>query len=343
MKESWKPGTLIYPLPAVLVSCGATPGEYNLLTVAWTGTVCTDPPMCYVSVRPERHSYGIIRRTGEFVITLTTRGLARAADWCGVRSGRDYDKFREMGLTPGKALKVAAPIVEESPVSIECRVRQVLELGTHDMFLAEVVAVQVDADYIDPATGRFCLERACPIVYSHGEYFALGEALGHFGWSVRKKPRPKTSKSVAGTKPVTGTKSLTGKKPVAGTKLVAKTKSLTGTKPASGVESADRTSSALSSATPSASLSSSASAMPSASASSAAVSSLASSSSSASPSSSASAMPPASALSSSASSAALSAGPNSDPNPSRNSSRNPKRNPDRRQGRKSGPEKPRRR
>ena len=337
MKESWKPGTLIYPLPAVLVSCGATPGEYNLLTVAWTGTVCTDPPMCYVSVRPERHSYGIIRRTGEFVINLTTRGLARAADWCGVRSGRDYDKFREMGLTPGKALKVAAPIVEESPVSIECRVRQVLELGTHDMFLAEVVAVQVDADYIDPATGRFCLERACPIVYSHGEYFALGEALGHFGWSVRKKPRPKTSKSVAGTKPVTGTKSLTGKKPVAGTKLVAKTKSLTGTKPE------DRTSSALSSATPSASLSSSASAMPSASASSAAVSSLASSSSSASPSSSASAMPPASALSSSASSAALSAGPNSDPNPSRNSSRNPKRNPDRRQGRKSGPEKPRRR
>ena len=306
MKESWKPGTLIYPLPAVLVSCGATPGEYNLLTVAWTGTVCTDPPMCYVSVRPERHSYGIIRRTGEFVINLTTRGLARAADWCGVRSGRDYDKFREMGLTPGKALKVAAPIVEESPVSIECRVRQVLELGTHDMFLAEVVAVQVDADYIDPATGRFCLERACPIVYSHGEYFALGEALGHFGWSVRKKPRPKTSK------------------PVAGTKLVAKTKSLTGTKPASDVESADRTSSALSSATPSASLSSSASAMPSASASSAAVSSLASSSSS-------------------ASSAALSAGPNSDPNPSRNSSRNPNRNPDRRQGRKSGTEKPRRR
>ena len=323
MKESWKPGTLIYPLPAVLVSCGATPDEYNLLTVAWTGTVCTDPPMCYVSVRPERHSYGIIRRTGEFVINLTTRGLARAADWCGVRSGRDYDKFREMGLTPGKALKVAAPIVEESPVSIECRVRQVLELGTHDMFLAEVVAVQVDADYIDPATGRFCLERACPIVYSHGEYFALGEALGHFGWSVRKKPRPKTSKSVAGTKPVTGTKSLTGKKPVAGTKLVAKTKSLTGTKPASGVESADRTSSA--------------SAMTPASASSAAVSSLASSSSSASPSSSAS------ALSSSASSAALSAGPNSDPNPSRNSSRNPKRNPDRRQGRKSGTEKPRRR
>lgn len=123
MKESWKPGTLIYPLPAVLVSCGATPEEYNLLTVAWTGTVCTNPPMCYISVRPERHSYEIIRRTREFVINLTTRDLARAADWCGVRSGRDYDKFREMGLTPGKALQVAAPIVEEAPVSIECRVR----------------------------------------------------------------------------------------------------------------------------------------------------------------------------------------------------------------------------
>ena len=140
MKESWKPGTLIYPLPAVLVSCGATPEEYNLLTVAWTGTVCTNPPMCYISVRPERHSYEIIRRTGEFVINLTTRDLARAADWCGVRSGRDYDKFREMGLTPGKALQVTAPIVEEAPVSIECRVRQVMPLGSHDMFLAEVVA-----------------------------------------------------------------------------------------------------------------------------------------------------------------------------------------------------------
>ena len=256
MKESWKPGTLIYPLPAVLVSCGATPDEYNLLTVAWTGTVCTDPPMCYVSVRPERHSYGIIRRTGEFVINLTTRGLARAADWCGVRSGRDYDKFREMGLTPGKALKVAAPIVEESPVSIECRVRQVLELGTHDMFLAEVVAVQVDADYIDPATGRFCLERACPIVYSHGEYFALGEALGHFGWSVRKKPRPTPPKSALSS--ATPSASLSS--------------SASAMTPASALSS-----SALSSATPPASPSSSASAMPSASALSSSASSAASS------------------------------------------------------------------
>lgn len=189
MKQSWKPGTVLYPLPAVLVSCGAAPEEYNMLTVAWTGTVCSDPPMCFISVRPERHSHAIISRTGEFVINLTTRRLARAADWCGVRSGRDFDKFREMGLTAVPSEKVAAPLIAESPVNIECRVRQVLPLGTHDMFLAEVVGVQADEAYIDPATGRFCLERADPIVYSHGEYFALGEALGHFGWSVRKRKR----------------------------------------------------------------------------------------------------------------------------------------------------------
>ena len=189
MKQRWKPGTVLYPVPAVLVSCGATPEEYNLLTVAWTGTVCTNPPMCSISVRPERHSYGIIRRTGEFVINLTTRRLARATDWCGVRSGRDCDKFREMGLTPVASEVVAAPLVAESPVNIECRVRQVLPLGSHDLFIAEVVGVQVDEELIDPATGRFCLERADPIVYSHREYFALGEALGHFGWSVRKRKK----------------------------------------------------------------------------------------------------------------------------------------------------------
>ena len=165
MKQSWKPGTVLYPLPAVLVSCGAAPEEYNMLTVAWTGTVCSDPPMCFISVRPERHSHAIISRTGEFVINLTTRRLAVPSE------------------------KVAAPLIAESPVNIECRVRQVLPLGTHDMFLAEVVGVQADEAYIDLATGRFCLERADPIVYSHGEYFALGEALGHFGWSVRKKKK----------------------------------------------------------------------------------------------------------------------------------------------------------
>lgn len=177
---------MIYPLPAVLVSCGATPEEYNLLTVAWTGTICSDPAMCYISVRPERHSYEIIRRTGEFVINLTTEELARATDWCGVRSGRDHRKFEEMGLTAGHGTVVQAPTVEEAPVSIECRVRQIIPLGTHDMFIAEVVNVQADECYLDE-NGRFDLERARPIVYSHGEYFRLGKAIGRFGWSVRKK------------------------------------------------------------------------------------------------------------------------------------------------------------
>ena len=194
MKQSWKPGTMIYPLPAVLVSCGATPEEYNLFTVAWTGTVCTNPPMCYISVRPERHSYEIIKRTGEFVINLTTKRLARATDWCGVRSGRDYDKFAQMRLTASPAAVVAAPVVEESPVAIECRVKQIVPLGSHDMFVADVVNVLVDEEYIDPESGRLDLQRAEPITYCHGEYFSLGEVIGHFGWSVRKKPR-KTSKS----------------------------------------------------------------------------------------------------------------------------------------------------
>ena len=183
MKENWKPGTLIYPLPAVLVSCGATPDEYNLLTVAWTGTVCTNPPMCYISVRPERHSYDIIRRTGEFVINLTTEELARATDWCGVRSGRDHDKFRETGLTPVPATVVKAPVVAEAPLSIECRVRQILPLGSHDLFLAEVVNIQADSRYIDSETGKLELQKARPIVYSHGEYFALGRMLGAYLFS----------------------------------------------------------------------------------------------------------------------------------------------------------------
>ena len=189
MKQSWKPGTMIYPVPAVLVSCGATPDEYNIFTVAWTGTVCTNPPMCYISVRAERHSYEIIKRTGEFVINLTTKRLARATDWCGIRSGRDYDKFSQMGLTASPAAVVAAPVVEESPVAIECRVKQIVPLGSHDMFVADVVNVLVDEEYIDPESGRLDLQRAEPITYCHGEYFSLGEVIGHFGWSVRKKPR----------------------------------------------------------------------------------------------------------------------------------------------------------
>ena len=195
MKQSWKPGTMIYPVPAVLVSCGEVDGEHNLFTVAWTGTVCTNPPMCYISVRPERHSYDIIKRTGEFVINLTTAQLARATDWCGVRSGRDYDKFAEMGLRLEPAAVVKAPVVGESPIAIECRVKQIIPLGSHDMFLADVVNVLVDEKYINAESGRLELERAEPIVYSHGEYFQLGEVIGHFGWSVRKKPKSKRTKS----------------------------------------------------------------------------------------------------------------------------------------------------
>lgn len=189
MKQSWKPGTMIYPLPAVLISCGESEQEYNLFTVAWTGTVCTNPPMCYISVRPERHSYPIIKRTGEFVINLTTASLARATDWCGVRSGRDYDKFSEMGLHAETAAVVKAPVVAESPVCIECRVKEVIALGSHDMFIADVVNVLVDEEYIDPLTGKLDLERAEMITYCHGEYFRLGDVIGHFGWSVRKKPK----------------------------------------------------------------------------------------------------------------------------------------------------------
>jgi flavin reductase (DIM6/NTAB) family NADH-FMN oxidoreductase RutF len=187
MKTTWKPGTLIYPLPAVLVSCGDSPDNYNLLTIAWTGTVCTNPPMCYISVRPERHSYELIKRTGEFVINLTTESLARATDWCGVKSGREVNKWEAMGLTPMTNDHVAAPLVGESPLSICCKVRQVVELGSHDMFIADVVGIEADERFIDPESGKFSLDKARPIVYSHGEYFRLGEMIGHFGWSVRKK------------------------------------------------------------------------------------------------------------------------------------------------------------
>ena len=178
---------MIYPLPAVLVSCGSTPDEYNLLTVAWTGTLCTNPPMCYISVRPERHSYDIIRRRMEFVINLTTTDMARATDWCGVRSGRDYNKFHEMGLTPGRCTVVSAPLVEESPLCIECRVKEILSLGSHDMFIADVVNVRADERYLNPDTGKFELSESHPLVYVHGNYYELGSRIGKFGWAVEKK------------------------------------------------------------------------------------------------------------------------------------------------------------
>lgn len=187
MKHQWKPGTMIYPLPAVLVSCGSSPEEYNLFTVAWTGTLCTNPPLCYISVRPERHSYGIIRKNLEFVINLTTEDMAYATDWCGVRSGKEYHKFEEMKLNPVKAEYVSAPLIKEAPVSIECRVKEIIPLGSHDMFIAEVVNVQADDRYLNPDTQKFELDRALPLVYVHGEYFGLGKKIGKFGWSVEKK------------------------------------------------------------------------------------------------------------------------------------------------------------
>ncbi len=187
MKQNWKPGTLIYPLPALLVSCGASPEEYNVFTASWSGTICTNPPMCYVSIRPERHSHGIIKRNMEFTLNLTTEELARATDWCGVRSGRDYDKFKEMGITPIKGEKVSSPYIAEAPLSIECRVKEIVSLGSHDMFIADVVNIVADDRYINAETGEFDMKRAGMLVYCHGEYFGLGNKIGHFGWSVKKK------------------------------------------------------------------------------------------------------------------------------------------------------------
>lgn len=182
---------MIYPLPAVMVSCGSKPEEYNIITIAWTGTLCSDPPMCYISVRKNRHSYQIIKESGEFVINLTTEALAKATDWCGVRSGKKYNKFNEMNLTPIPAAHINCPMIEESPINIECRVTEIKELGTHDMFLAEVIAVHADDQYLDEETGAFNLSKAQPMAYSHGHYFALGKPIGKFGWSVEKKKKKK--------------------------------------------------------------------------------------------------------------------------------------------------------
>ncbi len=177
---------MIYPLPAVLVSCG-TMEHSNILTVAWTGTLCTNPPMCYISVRPERHSYPLIRENMEFTINLTTSSMARATDWAGVRSGADYDKWEETGLTPEPGVKVSCPSIAESPLSIECRVKEVVHLGSHDMFVADVVNVLADEKFMDSSTGAFDLAAAGLLNYSHGQYFEQGAPIGRFGWSVKKK------------------------------------------------------------------------------------------------------------------------------------------------------------
>ena len=186
-RQIWKPGNMLYPLPAVMVSAGDKEGNQNILTIAWTGTICTNPPMVYISVRPERNSYQMIKDTGEFVINLTTEKLAKATDYCGVRSGRDTDKWKETGLTPGPAESLLyAPVIKECPVSIECRVTEIKELGSHHMFLAEVKTVQVDESYLNEKN-KFELNKTGLLAYSHGEYLGLGKKIGTFGYSIRKK------------------------------------------------------------------------------------------------------------------------------------------------------------
>lgn len=189
-KQLWKPGNMLYPLPAVMVSVRDKSGRDNIITVAWTGTVCTNPPMVYISVRPERYSYQALKETGEFVINLTTEELAFATDYCGVTSGRDTDKFRDCRLTRKEASMVSVSMIGESPVNIECRVREVKELGSHHMFLADVLAVHAGEVYMD-GQGRFALEKANPITYSHGSYYSMGKKLGTFGYSIKKRKSKK--------------------------------------------------------------------------------------------------------------------------------------------------------
>lgn len=185
-KQTWKPGNMLYPLPAVMVSCQRKGERPNILTVAWAGTICSDPVMVSISVRKERYSHDIICETGEFVINLTTKNLTFATDYCGVKSGKDHDKFKEMNLTPGKCEKVSCPLIAESPVNLECKVTEVKELGTHDMIIAEVVAVDVSEEFMDE-NGKFELNSTDLMAYSHGEYFTLGNKIGKFGYSVQKK------------------------------------------------------------------------------------------------------------------------------------------------------------
>lgn len=192
-KEIWKAGNMLNPVPAVMVSVADKEGNANILTVAWAGTICTNPPMLSISVRPERYSYHMIKETNEFVVNLTTKDLVKETDFCGVRSGRDVDKYKELGLTKSKMEHVSAPGIAESPVNIECKVRKIEELGSHHMFIADVVGVVVDDKYFDE-TNRFHINDTNLIMYSHGEYFALGEKLGKFGYSVKKAKKIKNKR-----------------------------------------------------------------------------------------------------------------------------------------------------
>ena len=186
-KVVWKPGTFVYPIPAVMVSCGDME-KSNIITVAWTGIINTNPAMCYISVRPERHSYNMIKETGEFVINLTNKELTYATDWCGVKSGRDVDKFKEMKLTKEKCNFVKCPSIKEAPVSIECKVKEIKELGSHHMIMAEVLSIDADEKYIDEK-GAFDISKCDLVAYANGKYFELGEQVGKFGYSVQKKKK----------------------------------------------------------------------------------------------------------------------------------------------------------
>lgn len=195
-KLQWDPGTMVYPIPAVMLSCGDAPDNYNIITIAWTGTLNTSPAMLYASIRKNRHSHAIVSRTKEFVINLTQKDLAFQTDWCGVKSGKDYDKFKSMKLTPRKGEKVNAPIIVESPVNIECKVVEIKELGTHDVFIAEVVNIQADEKYLDRRSGSFELFRSNPLVYCHGHYYELGDHIGKFGFSVMSEKAKKKQASI---------------------------------------------------------------------------------------------------------------------------------------------------
>lgn len=187
-KQHWRGGNMLYPVPAVMVSC-KRPGERpNIITVAWAGTVCSSPAMLSISVRKERYSYDILKETGEFVVNLVNKELTFATDYCGVKSGRDVDKFKEMGLTVQESQHVSTPGIAESPVNLECRVTQVIPLGSHDLFLAEILGVTIEERYLDEK-GTFHLNDAGLVAYSHGTYFELGKKLGTFGYSVKKKTR----------------------------------------------------------------------------------------------------------------------------------------------------------
>ncbi|KUO74610.1 MAG: flavin reductase [Clostridia bacterium BRH_c25] len=188
VKQMWKPGTLLYPVPAVMVSCKSTEGIDNIITVAWTGIVCSDPAMLYVSIRPERHSYEMIKKTGNFVVNIPNRNLVYAVDFCGVTSGRDINKFEHLGLTAQKSNQVDAPCIGECPVNLECRVKDIIPLGSHDMFIGEILCVDVEEEFLDKS-GKLHLNKADLICYNHGEYRALADSLGTFGFSVRKKPK----------------------------------------------------------------------------------------------------------------------------------------------------------